>query len=86
MRPLIPPFDRMARGLPVTAPLRGSALLGSRFFSKELAFTHAERDALDLTGLLPASVLALDDQVELAMEQVRSKTDDLERYIALAAL
>jgi len=86
MRPLIPPFDRMARGLPVTAPLSGSALLGSRFFTKELAFTHAERDALDLTGLLPASVLALDDQVELAMEQVRSKTDDLERYIALAAL
>jgi malate dehydrogenase (oxaloacetate-decarboxylating) len=86
MKPLKPPYDRMARGLPVEAPYRGSQLLGSRFFTKELAFSRAERDALGLTGLLPASVLPIEDQVELSLEQVRGKSDDLERYIALAAL
>jgi malic enzyme len=86
MKPLLPPFDRMARGLPVEAPYRGPQLLGSRFFTKELAFTHRERAALGLTGLLPRSVLSLHEQVTVSLEQVRAKTDDLERYIALAAL
>src|SRR4029079_11454158 len=86
MKPLIPPFDRMAGGLPVEAPFRGPQLLGSRFFTKESAFSHREREALGLTGLLPASVLRLNEQVTVALEQVRAKTDDLERYIALAAL
>jgi malic enzyme len=86
MKPLLPPFDRMARGLPVEAPYRGPQLLGSRFFTKELAFTQREREALGLTGLLPRSVLSLHEQVAVSLEQVRAKTDDLERYIALAAL
>jgi malic enzyme len=86
MKPLRPPYDRMARGLPIEAPLPGPQLLGSRFFTKELAFTPRERDMLGLTGLLPASLLPIEDQVELSLEQVRSKTDDLEKYIALAAL
>src|SRR5689334_1436565 len=86
MKPLLPPFDRMARGLPVEAPYRGPQLLGSRFFTKESAFTHREREALGLTGLLPSSVLSLHEQVTVSLEQVRAKTDDLERYIALAAL
>jgi malate dehydrogenase (oxaloacetate-decarboxylating) len=86
MKPLLPPFDRMARGLPVAAPYGGTRLLGSRFFTKDLAFTPAERDALELTGLLPASVLSIQEQVALSLEQIRAKDDDLERYIALAAL
>src|SRR5204863_3668457 len=86
MKPLHPPFDRMARGLPVAAPYSGTRLLGSRFFTKDLAFTAAGRDALELTGLLPASILSLREQVTLSLEQVRAKDDDLERYIALAAL
>ena len=86
MKPLLSPFDRMARGLPVEAPYRGPQLLGSRFFTKEMAFTHREREALGLTGLLPRGVLSLHEQVTLSLEQVRAKTDDLERYIALAAL
>jgi malate dehydrogenase (oxaloacetate-decarboxylating) len=86
MKPLRPPFDRMARGLPVEAPFRGPQLLGSRFFTKEMAFSHRERDALALTGLLPRGVLSIREQVTVALEQVRAKTDDLEKYIALAAL
>jgi len=86
MKPLIPPFDRMARGLPIEAPFRGPQLLGSRFFTKEMAFTLREREALGLTGLLPRSVLTLHEQVTLSLEQVRAKANDIERYIALAAL
>ncbi len=86
MKPLLSPFDRMARGLPVEAPFRGPQLLGSRFFTKEMAFSQRERDALGLTGLLPHNVLSLHEQVTLSLEQVRAKSSDLERYIALAAL
>src|SRR6478672_8109369 len=86
MKPLRPPYDRMARGLPIEAPYRGSQLLGSRFFTKELAFSPAEREALGVKGLLPASVLPIEEQVELSLEQMRRKSDDLERYIALASL
>ncbi len=86
MKPLRPPYDRMARGLSVAAPYRGPQLLSSRFFTKELAFSHEERDALGLTGLLPSSVVPIEGQVALSLEQVRRKSNDLERYIALAAL
>src|SRR5947209_6237186 len=86
MRPLRPPFDRMAAGAPISVALRGSSLLGSRFLTKDLAFTESERDELGLRGLLPDHVLTIEQQVEIELEQLRSKSDDLERYMALASL
>lgn len=38
MRPLPPPFDRMAAGEPATIDLRGPALLNARLLTKDLAF------------------------------------------------
>ena len=65
---------------------RGHQLLGDRYLNKDTGFTDAERNAYDLRGLLPSRVLSLEQQVGLELEHVRRKSDDLERYIGLAAL
>jgi malic enzyme len=61
-------------------------LLADRLLNKDGAFTEAERDAFGLRGLLPARVFSLSEQASLELEHLRRKTDDLERYIGLAAL
>jgi malate dehydrogenase (oxaloacetate-decarboxylating) len=71
---------------PAPVLLRGMALLADPVLNKDAAFTDDERDALGLRGLLPPRVVDIDQQVSLELEHVRHKTDDLERYIGLAAL
>ncbi|HJT64091.1 MAG TPA: NAD-dependent malic enzyme [Candidatus Limnocylindria bacterium] len=66
--------------------LRGHALLGDRYANRDTAFTEEERDRFGLRGLLPPRVLTIEEQVSLELEHVRRKSDDLERYIGLAAL
>jgi malic enzyme len=73
-------------GAELRVKLRGAALLADRMLNKDGAFSVAERDALGLHGLLPARVFTLAEQASLELEHLRRKTDDLERYIGLAAL
>ena len=86
MRPLAAPFDDIVAGRATRVSLTGLGLLGSRLLTKDTAFSHAERDAFALTGLLPDAVLAIEDQVELELEHLRAKDSPLEQYIGLAAL
>lgn len=76
----------MLAGRPARIRQRGSSLLGARLLTKDLAFPQQEREAFGLRGLLPDRVLSIEEQVELEIEHLRRKSDDLERYIGLAAL
>jgi len=69
-----------------SGPPRGKDLLSRAEFNKDVAFTDDERDVLKLRGLLPWKVATIEQQISLELEHLRRKTDDLERYIGLAAL
>jgi malic enzyme len=86
MKPLPPPFDTIAAGLPSDIPISGHALLGSRLLTKDLAFPDDERVAFGLRGLLPDQVQTIDQQVEVELGHVRRKVAALEQYIGLIAL
>jgi malate dehydrogenase (oxaloacetate-decarboxylating)(NADP+) len=68
------------------ATKRGIDLLRDPQLNKSTAFTEAEREALGLTGLLPAAVDSEKTPVQRALQQLGQKPTDLERYIYLIQL
>jgi malic enzyme len=64
---------------------RGPDLIAHPLLNKGTAFTEEERERFGLRGLLPPRVSTMDDQLSLELEHIRRKSDDLERYIGLAA-
>ena len=67
-------------------PGKGVDWLHNPIFNKGTAFTEAERDLLGLRGLLPPHVQTMEEQVRRVMDNFRSKSSDLERYIQIVAL
>ena len=67
-------------------PFRGHALLNAPLYNKSTAFTHSEREAFGLEGLLPDAVSTIEQQARRAYDNIARETDALERYIGLAAL
>ena len=76
----------MATSTTNTTPHGGRSLLRDPRFNRGTAFTVEERSALGLEGLLPASVLSLEEQSRRAYEQYGRQPDDLARNTFLAAL
>jgi len=65
---------------------RGVDLLQAPILNKGTAFTEAERDALGLRGLLPPRVSTQAKQAMRALENLRRKTSDIEKYIYMVSL
>ena len=51
---------------------RGTDVLGNALINRGTAFTTAEREALDLTGLLPSQVVDIEDQLRRVYSQYRA--------------
>lgn len=64
----------------------GFAVLNDARLNKSTAFTKEERRALGLRGLLPAAICTQETQIDRALENLRRKENDLERYIFLRGL
>ncbi|MDX9833926.1 MAG: NAD-dependent malic enzyme [Desulfobulbus sp.] len=72
--------DRLA-GFPT-----GVSLLREPTLNKGSAFTHEEREALGLTGLLPPRVHTMEEQMQRVLANLRKHSTDLDRYVSLIAL
>ena len=64
----------------------GMQLLHDPVLNKGTSFTEKERDVFRLRGLLPPRVFSQDQQVARALENLRRKDSDIERYIFMMAL
>ena len=64
----------------------GPVLLQDPLLNKDSAFAPDERAQLGLRGLVPPHALTIEQQVEIALEHIRAKSTDLEKFIGLVAL
>jgi malic enzyme len=64
----------------------GVWLLHNPATNQDTAFDREQRNHLRVRGMLPYRTLSLQDQAIAALEQVRTKESDLEKYIFLASL
>jgi len=85
LRSAAPPALEAPRG-PIPVRRRGPELISHPLLNKDTAFSDEERDVFGLRGLLPARISTIEEQLALELEHVRRKSDDLERFIGLAAL
>ena len=71
---------------PQECALTGAALLQTPYLNKGTAFTKEEREAFDLTNLLPAQINTLEDQVKRAYDQYRSRRTPLGKNTFMTSL
>ena len=67
-------------------PLTGTELLNDRTLNKSTAFSYEEREAFQLSGLLPPRVQTFDDQLNRVYDGFRNASTDIEKYLFLRSL
>ncbi|HRX85758.1 MAG TPA: oxaloacetate-decarboxylating malate dehydrogenase, partial [Phycisphaerae bacterium] len=78
--------DELSGGKSIKTRKTGVWILHNPATNQGLAFTPEQRRALRLCGMLPHRQYTLEDQVRIAVEQIRAKSTGLEKYIGLASL
>ncbi|KAL4771987.1 hypothetical protein BDW60DRAFT_217012 [Aspergillus nidulans var. acristatus] len=71
---------------PIKCPYKGAALLGNANYNKGSAHSEHERREFNLHGLLPPNIQTLDEQVERAYQQYKSRPDDLAKNTFMASM
>ncbi|KAI1103650.1 NAD-dependent malic enzyme [Jackrogersella minutella] len=71
---------------PIECAVSGTVLLNTPYFNRGSAHSAEERREFNLTGLLPASIQTLEQQVDRAYEQYTSRHDDLAKNTFLTSL
>ena len=64
----------------------GARLLYDPVMNKGTAFSFEERERLGIQGLLPPHVSTMEQQVGRALQNVRSQSSDLHRYVEMISL
>lgn len=67
----------------IETKLTGKDLLANPLLNKGVAFTLEERKQLGLDGLLPPTILTIEEQVQRVYEQFQSQPDNLRKNVAL---
>ncbi|KAL4783714.1 hypothetical protein BJX76DRAFT_245009 [Aspergillus varians] len=78
-------LPRAAHG-PMKCPYQGAPLLGNAAYNKGSAHPENERKAFKLHGLLPPNIQTLEEQVERAYQQYRSRPSDLAKNTFMASM
>jgi len=66
--------------------LKGYAVIHDAALNKSTGFTREERELLSLRGLLPHKICSMEKQEQRALENIRRKAYDIERYVFLVGL
>ncbi|MBT8140936.1 MAG: NAD-dependent malic enzyme [Gammaproteobacteria bacterium] len=64
----------------------GYDVLKDAVLNKSSAFTHAEREALGIRGLLPYRVNTQENQIDRVLANLRRKSTDIDKYVFLLSL
>src|SRR5215212_3018853 len=75
-----------AEGYSLRIRARGRSVLGNPMLNRGTAFTHEERRALGLQGLLPSGVSTMEAQLRRVYAQYRRQPDDLAKNVYLGNL
>ncbi len=84
-----PPYELLADhdgGVVARIRARGNAVLATPAINRGSAFTPEQRRELELVGLLPPMVTTLDGQLRRSYAQYSVLSDDLRKWVYLAAL
>ncbi len=79
-------YDDQGTPIAIETALTGNDLLNTSKLNKGCAFTNAERDMFDLTGLLPNQVETLEQQVARMSMQYKEHVSNLGKHIYLNVL
>ena len=70
----------------IETSLKGRDLLNVPLLNKGMAFSKAERDEFELSGLLPSAIETLDEQVKRHYQQFKTKDTSLGKHVFLMQL